>query len=135
MTSESYDEKNTEKNITIKIRNAKLTKPTLQSEFRLVYDNPTTYTDLKVFFNFFQEGTRILQVITFLFVKCFCIFLFYSISDIFIIYFEKTNYMSKTSIENLVENVSLFIGLVIQLQQLQTSKFQVHESEVLISID
>jgi hypothetical protein len=29
----------------------------------------------------------------------------------------------------------LFIGLVIQLQQLQTSKFQVHESEVLISID
>ena len=45
------------------------------------------------------------------------IFLFYSISDIFIIYFEKTNYMSKTSIENLVENVSLFIGLVIQLQQ------------------
>ena len=43
--------------------------------------------------------------------------------------------MSKKSIENLVENVSLFIGLVIQLQQLQTSKFQVNESEVLISID
>jgi|LakMenEpi03Aug12_release.lakeMendotaPanAssembly.Ray.scaffolds.fasta_scaffold4550178_1 hypothetical protein len=58
MTSESYDEKNTEKNITIKISDAKLTITTLESEFRLVYDNPTTYTDLNVFFNFFSRRER-----------------------------------------------------------------------------
>ena len=47
MTSESYEawRNKTEKNIAIKIRNAKLTITTLQSEFRLVYDNPTTYRD------------------------------------------------------------------------------------------
>jgi hypothetical protein len=112
-----------------------LTKPTLQREFRLVYDNPTTYRDLKVFFQFFPGGNEDTASNNLFISKIFLFLLFYSISDIFIIYFEKTNYMSKTSIENIVENVSLFIGLVIQLQQLQTSKFQVHESEVLISID